>query len=134
MPIISYLDGDRSLPAGNFDLKAYHCTSVDCSSGSDFQLESDHSGTYTSITIGSDGFPIISHLVPGVRTLKVYHCASVDCSSGQGVTLDSTGDLGGFMSITIGSDGLPIISYYNTNNGLEVLHCASTTCGDSTPV
>ncbi len=85
---------------------------------------------YTSITIGTDGFPIISYYDVTNGDLKVVHCTNASCStSDTPVALDSTGDVGYYTSITIGTDGFPIISYYDyTNFVLKVVHCTNASC------
>jgi len=89
----------------------------------------DTVGLYTSVTIGSDGFPLISYYDYTNGALKVAHCSNVACSSATLTTLDSTGTVGLHTSVTIGSDGLPLISYYDsTNTNLKVAHCANTLC------
>ena len=89
-------------------------------------------GGYTSITIGSDGLPVISYYDVTNGDLKAAHCAEAACSSADTHTLDSPGDVGGYTSITIGSDGLPVISYYDATNGdLKAAHCADPACSSA---
>ncbi len=133
LPIISYWD------VTNFDLKIVHCTTTNCSA-SDTPVTLDSAGTVgrnTSITIGTDGLPIISYWDVTNHDLKIVHCTTTNCSaSDTPVTLDSAGDVGEHTSIIIGTDGLPIISYYDgTNFDLKIVHCTTTNCSASdTPV
>jgi hypothetical protein len=87
-------------------------------------------GQYNSITIGTDGLPVISYYDYTNGYLKVAHCGNVACSSGNTITsVDTVGDVGRFTSITIGTDGLPVISYYdNENHDLKVAKCANLFC------
>ncbi len=87
-------------------------------------------GGGSSITIGADGFPVISYFDATNADLKVAHCGNAACSSGNTITtVDSTDVVGKGNSITIGADGLPIISYFNDNTAeLKVAHCGNAAC------
>ena len=132
LPILSYRTDNGVFST----LWAYHCDSIDCSSGSAQLLDhpggSDSVGRYSSLTIGSDGLPIISYWDDENGDLKVYHCAALDCSSGSAHSLDSTdGSVGLYTSIAIGVDGLPIISYLDWSPGiwdLKAFHCDDVDC------
>jgi len=88
---------------------------------------------HTSITIGTDGLPIISYHYGTNKDLKVAHCNDTNCTSAFTNTLDSAGDVGWDNSIIIGSDGLPIISYVDsTNKDLKVAHCNDNSCTSAT--
>jgi hypothetical protein len=90
----------------------------------------DYGGYYTSITIGTDGLPVISNQDGTNEDLKVAHCGNASCSLGNALTtVDSGINVGYFTSITIGTDGLPVISYYDgTNKDLKVTKCANSFC------
>ena len=128
--LISYNDqhnGDFT----DFDLKVFHCANVICSGGTASTVDGAAAlvGESTSITIGADGFGLISYRDGSNGDLKVFHCANVACSSGIASTLDGPDNVGIFTSITIGADGLGLISYYDFTNGdLKVFHCQSVTC------
>jgi hypothetical protein len=84
---------------------------------------------YPSVTIGADGFGLISYYDKTNGDLKVAHCSDTNCTSATITALDETGDVGKYTSITIGADGLGLISYYdNTNDGLKVAHCENAFC------
>jgi hypothetical protein len=91
-------------------------------------------GGFTSIAIGLDGNPIISHYDATNGDLKVAACTNPTCTTSTTITaIDTTGDVGGFTSIAIGLDGNPIISYYDVTNGdLKVAACTNPTCTTST--
>jgi len=127
LPIISYYDGSF----GDQNLNVAHCNNLACSIASTKTAidSTDIVGKYTSITIGTDGLPIISYYDDTHDDLKVAHCDNVTCTSATTNTLDSTDEVGRFTSITIGTDGLPIISYHDdTNSDLKVAHCNDVTC------
>lgn len=125
LPVISYYD------ATNYDLKVLKCGTASCNSGNTITAveTSGATGYYTSITIGNDGFPIISYKGAS-GDLKIAKCANHACSSGTTFTnIDSVGDVGYYTSIAIGSDGFPVISYYDgTNYDLKIAKCGSSTC------
>jgi hypothetical protein len=128
LPIISHLDGT----AGT--LRVTHCGNVTCTAGNVSTTVDDPAnvvGFYTSIAIGSDGLPIISHQDFTAGALRVTHCGNVACTAGNvSTTVDAPGNQVGFYtSIAIGSDGLPIISHQDQTAGaLRVTHCGNVAC------
>lgn len=123
LPVISYFDNTNS------DLKVAKCGNASCSSGNIKSIvdTAANTGAITSITIGTDGLPIISY--HGSGSLKVAKCGDTSCSSGN--TLTAVDPVGGYSSsITIGIDGLPVISYYDTstNQDLKIARCANPFC------
>ncbi len=101
-PVIAYYDYT------NEDLKVAKCGDASCSPGSVTLRTLDSTGNVgydASITIGADGFPIISYRDLTNQNLKVAKCGDASCSPGSVTlrTLDTAGeDVGGFTSITIG--------------------------------
>jgi hypothetical protein len=87
-------------------------------------------GYNTSITIGADGLPVISHYDVINFDLKVTKCGNAACSAGNTHTsVDTTGDVGKHTSIAIGPDGLPVISYQDvTSLDLKVAKCGNAAC------
>jgi 20S proteasome alpha/beta subunit len=113
-PIISYYD------ASNDDLKVAACTTTDCSGTPTITtVDSDGDvGYYTSIAIGSNGYPIISYWDVTNDDLKAAACTTTGCTGTPTITiLDSINDVGRDSSIAIGSNSNPIISYYDSTNG-----------------
>ena len=123
LPVISYCS-----MSPNFDLKVAHCADPACSLFDLHTLDSAGDvGNYSSITIGSDGLPIVSYQAVG--GLKAAHCIDISCSSADQHILDTSVNGDQYTSITIGSDGLPIVSYYdNTSDDLKVVHCTDLVC------
>ena len=124
-PAISYYDAD------NRTLKFAHCSDAGCTSATTTTIDGGFNlaglfSTDTSITVGSDGYPIISYyelILPFLGRLKVADCEDITCTSVDITVVDSLADVGGGSSITIGTDGKPIISYYDYWNGdLKVAH------------
>ena len=125
--MITYWDASST----DLALRVVKCGNISCSSGNEINtVESGRFGEYNSLSIGADGFPIISYYDYANGNLKVAHCGDVSCSSGNTITtLDSAGDVGLYTSIVIGSDNLPIISYYDaTNYDLKTVKCAKASC------
>ena len=111
-----------------------HCDNTACTSATVTTLDSaGFTGQYTSITIGADGFPVISYFNSNSFDLKVAHCDNTACTSATTSTVDSAGSVGRHTSITIGADGFPVISYFNSNSfDLKVAHCDNTACTSAT--
>ena len=127
--VISYVD----VTSGT--LKVAHCTNVACTAAG--LTTPDTSGnvgaSQTSITVGTDGFPLISYYDTANANLVVAHCSTVTCSSATTTALDSTGNVGQDSSIAIGADGLGLVSYRDaTNVHLKVAHCADVACSSAT--
>ena len=115
-PIISYYD------ATNGDLKVAACTNPSCnplvSAANIYTLDNTGDVGYTtSITIGTNGNPIISYHDITNGDLKVAACTNPTCTTSTNTTLDNTGNVGWFTSIAIGTNGNPIISYNDYANG-----------------
>ena len=133
-PVISYFDG---FP--NNDLKVAHCTDLACASPADITTVDSIGGftnAYTSIAIGTDGFPVISHWDFGSGDLKVAHCTDLACTSTADITtVDSAGFVGLYTSLAIGTDGFPVISYFDSGNeDLSVAHCNDLGCTGTTDI
>ncbi len=126
LPVAAYYD------ATNQNLKVLKCGNNACSSGNAIAVVDGPGsvGYYSSMTIGTDGLPIIAYWENGVADLKIAKCGNSACSAGNVITtVDSTGQVGYYPSITIGADGLPIVAYLDdTNSTLKVLKCANQFC------
>ena len=110
-----------------------HCLNIYCSDLATKVVDnsSTHTGWWSSIAIGADGFGVISYMDRTNLNLVVAHCTNLACSSVSHVTLDEFGDVGSTTSIAIGSDGLPLVSYADsTNQALKVAHCADAACAE----
>lgn len=129
-PVISHLDETAR------GLRVTHCGNAACTAGNvstTVDDPADEVGYYTSIALGTDGLPVISHQQVNATdsTLRVTHCGNVDCTSGNvSTTVDDPAELVGlFTSIAIGADGLPVISHMDfTNRALRVTHCGNAAC------
>ena len=126
LPVVSYHDYT------NGDLKVAKCNDPACSGG-DETLSTVDSGlgahTYTSITLGADGLPVLSYFDWTNGDLKVAKCNDAACAGGDETisTVDSEGTVGYNPSITLGVDGLPIVSY---KDGDPILDLKVAKCND----
>ncbi len=133
MPIISFLN----LESTN-SLQVYHCGSVTCASaGRNTMMDSGKAGSYSSIAIGTDGFPVISYHDSDEGVLKVAHCQDVECYNPMPTisfldSQDPPDGAGVLTSIAIGSDGFPVITYMDqTEDQLKLAHCSDVACNAS---
>jgi hypothetical protein len=89
-------------------------------------------GQYSSITIGYDGFGLISYYDKTNQDLKVVHCNNIACTESYNTSIDSEGNVGQYTSIVLGADGLGLISYYDVSNqALKIAHCSNIFCTDA---
>lgn len=130
-PIISYEDFT------NTNLKAVKCGNAACSSGNSLTTvdSTGDVGSFTSIALGSDGFPVISYYDGTNSSLKVAHCGDTSCASGNALTtVESSGLIGRYTSLEIGTNGYPVISFNDqTNADLKVAACDNYYCDLSGP-
>jgi hypothetical protein len=88
-------------------------------------------GAYTSIVIGTDGFPVISYRDNTAFSLKVAKCVNAACTGASTLTTidDPANIVGYYTSIAIGSDGFPVISCQDGTPGtLKVVKCNKDSC------
>lgn len=127
-PVISYYDNT------NDDLKVLKCGNAACtSSNSTTTLDStDSVGLYTSLAIGTDGFPVVAYYDNTGANLRFLKCSNTACTAGSTTTIQSTGDIGRFPSVAIGVDGLPVIAYEDIlAEDPRVVKCANAGCTSS---
>jgi hypothetical protein len=130
LPVISYYDYIFQ----DGDLKVAHCSNLECSAATIHIVDNVGDVGYdTSITVGTDGLPVISYRDDTNTDLKVAHCSDLACSSAITTTVDGVDDVGNDTSITVGADGLPVISHFaQTSLGLKVTHCSDLACTSAT--
>ncbi len=127
-PVIAY--HDFTSPG---ELKIVHCTSIDCASkDTPTTLDSvGFTGSRPAITIGTDGFPIISYLASSQNSaMKIVHCTSVNCSTFDTPRTIDGGPTRSDSSIIIGTDNFPVISYADGSpvSKLQFVHCTNVNC------
>jgi fructose-specific phosphotransferase system component IIB len=143
-PVIAYTDATRDAweldgcedPACGGDLALYVCDDPACSSGTNVTLETTGDvGWDTSIAIGVDGNPVISHYDATNEDLELYVCDDPACSSGANVTLETDGNVGFRGSLVIGVTGNPVISHMDrANEDLELYVCDDPACSSGANV
>jgi hypothetical protein len=92
-------------------------------------------GLYSSITIGSDGLPVISYFDATKSYLNIAKCSNAECSSVASSSSYVAGS-SGHTSIAIGSDGIPVASHV-MGGQLYVARCVDTNCStisSNTPI
>lgn len=113
-------------------LRVTHCSNVACTAATSVNADGVPGltvGEYSSLAIGADGLPIISHRDALVSGLRVTHCGNPTCTGGNVSTLLEGGNVGLETSIAIGLDGRAVISHRaGTANALRVTHCANVVC------
>jgi hypothetical protein len=127
LPLVSYFDLDD----GN--LMILHCGNATCTSGNTFAIPDSDGwvGDFSSLAIGTDGFPVVSYRDGTNGDLKVLHCGDETCAIGNDLTpVDTTADpLGYDTSIAIGGDGFPVVSYFDgSGNDLKLVRCGNAAC------
>ncbi len=123
LPVISYSD------ESTYDIKVAKCGNPACSSGNTIATinYAGSAGSYSSITIGMDGLPVILYYDGTINKLMVAKCGNPACSFSSITTVDSSAFERG--SITIGTDGRPVISYQSSGSGdLIVVNCVNALC------
>jgi hypothetical protein len=86
-------------------------------------------GQYASLTIRTDGTPVISAYSPVEQDLVLYSCADPVCESASAITLDSDGNTGEYTSLVLGADGFPVIAYYDrTEKKPRLIDCPNAAC------
>ncbi|OGX36291.1 MAG: hypothetical protein A3D87_07070 [Omnitrophica WOR_2 bacterium RIFCSPHIGHO2_02_FULL_50_17] len=127
LPVISYFDGT------NGNLKVAKCGNAACNSGNTLttvDATASLTGYYTSIAIGTDGFPVIFYYDWTNSKFKVAKCGDAGCTSGNTLTvINPQPPFGFYNSIAIGADGLPVISCdTNASRVLNVIKCGNASC------
>lgn len=129
LPVISYFE---AAPA--FALRVTKCGNPACTAGNISTTVDDPAnnvGAYSSIAIGADGLPVVSHRDETASALRVTKCGNPACTAGNVSTTvdDPAAFVGAYSAIAIGSDGLPVISHLDqTAFGLRVTKCGNPAC------
>jgi hypothetical protein len=129
LPLISF----ERIQGQGVEIRVLKCGNAACTAGNANNLVTTVTsvlaapGNGTSIAIGADGFPIVSH-----SGLRVSKCGDATCASGNVTSmLDSPpGIIAGILSsIAIGTDSLPVISHSDYITGtLRVSKCGNIAC------
>jgi hypothetical protein len=103
--LVSYYDANFG------DLKVAHCADVSCTFFDEREPldTAGDVGKFNSITIGADGFGLISYYDASAFRLKAAHCSNTKCTTATASPITSPNVLED-TSITIGADGHGMIS------------------------
>jgi hypothetical protein len=127
-PIVAHLEVTANA------LRVTRCGNPSCSAGNVSQTIDDPAesvGAYSSIALGADGLPVISHRDNTAGGLRVTKCGNATCTAGNvSTTIDTLGaQVGYFTSIEVPSDGLPVVAHYNNAAGApRVTKCGNPFC------
>ncbi|KPJ71744.1 hypothetical protein AMJ50_00130, partial [Parcubacteria bacterium DG_74_3] len=109
-PVISHQNQSGGTPS----LLVTKCNNLSCSDSTTTKITygTEAQGSYSSIAIGTDGFPVISHRDTfGTSSLLVTKCNNLSCSNSTTTKITYGSDsVGSYSSIAIGTDGFPVIS------------------------
>jgi hypothetical protein len=127
LPVISHWDSTAGA------LRVTWCGNAACTAGSvstTVDNSANNVGLFTSIAIGADGLPVISHWDGTAGALRVTKCGNAACTAGNVTTAvyDSSSNGNSQTSIAIGADGLPVISHLDLATGLRVTRCGNPAC------
>jgi hypothetical protein len=133
--------GQQDTVGGNSSVGFIHCGNFACSTGNtSATLFSGFSpgfvGASLSLTVGSDGFPVLSSTataVNGSSFVSVTHCRNLLCSLANGSPLFLTATDTTAAAITLGPSGNPIVSYRSGSGsgGLGLVFCDSPSCSSA---
>ncbi|ABX03294.1 MAG TPA: hypothetical protein DEF47_22150 [Herpetosiphon sp.] len=129
-PLILYYDNDL------LQHMLIHCSDVACqqTTTSALPIATYQANTDSDMTIGSDGFPIITYKTIQFDQLGIIHCENILCTTYTNVYHDDFW-LGTHPSVIINSDGLPLVSYSvdrNQRRDLYISRCLDLACNDIT--
>ncbi len=132
-PVISYFNGTG--------LQIAKCNSANCCannacSNSTVSVDAG-SNVYTSLAIGTDGYPVISYMsiLSAIdKELRVLKCGSSDCTRGNTkATVDRGAEIARGTALALGADGFPVVSYNDQTipsdlNKIKYIKCSSANC------
>jgi hypothetical protein len=123
------------------DLLLYSCADPVCEFYSTLTLDSlpqtdpNKPTTYSSLKLGTDGFPIVAYYKASENKVYLVYCANLECSSVSKHVMYSpaTSDIGQFIRLAVSSSNLPTAAYYDISQSrLVVLRCTAPKCVLST--
>jgi hypothetical protein len=125
LPMISYRPGGDV----NGVLKVAACATATCAGGFTITTVDSSAGVGAGgeMTIGSNGFPLISYVDSVNDALKIAFCQNAGCTSVNISTIIGTGAVYDFQTgIMTLDNGNPIISY--ASDTIKVVACLNPTC------
>lgn len=128
IPVIARYQYTNGVNPG--DLLLYTCNTASCEGYSTVELDTvGDVGVANSMSIGSNGLPIIAYQDTTNQDLKVIRCTDATCSQRETNVIDSTNIVIKSTSIAVGSDGLARIVYTDsTNKAVKFIKCTNVSC------
>ncbi len=125
-PVVSYFDEPNSA------LKVLHCGNSTCSTGNTIATP-DSAGTvgqYTSVTVDSNNFPVVTYYDASGGILKVLHCGNASCTMNNSIIKPDISSSNGVQSsVKMNAQGRPVIAYFDfTHSALKILTCGNANC------
>ena len=125
-PVISYYD------EANTTLRILHCGNTSCSTNNKISIpdKDGNVGKYTSLTIDSHGWPVVSYYDASKGILKILHCGNAACTHDNSIaTPDLSSSNGVESSIQLNSNGNPVVAYFDfSDSSLKILVCGNPDC------
>lgn len=87
-------------------------------------------GSFLSLAVGIDGFPVISYQNATISALKVAKCDDLACTTSRKVVVDDPANLVGYAtSVVVDHEGDPVVSYFDgTTTALKMARCIDMAC------
>lgn len=130
LPVIAHRD--RTAEA----LLFVKCNDAACAPGGEtyrtIEDSANNVGSYLSLVVGADGFPVIAYLDASAGDIRVAKCADATCASPTiSVAYDFAAASTSFhgLSLTVGNDGLPLFALQpGVNRRLVAVKCNDPAC------
>jgi hypothetical protein len=126
-PVVAHTDTSST------SLRVTRCANPACTSATTevLAVPVGVNSTALSMSIGTDGLPLIAYGAATAEAPAVVHCGTLSCSAGNSTTLldDSNTPGGSYVSMRVGADGLPVVAHAQPGPGvLRVVRCGTATC------
>ena len=115
-------------------LKVAKCNDTACAGEDEtISVVADSAGTIyasISISIGTDGLPVLAYRDPDMSSIFVARCNDAACSGNDETVNAVDSAVGtGELSLAVGADDFPVISF-RENSALKVVKCNNATCSN----
>lgn len=117
----------------NYDLKYIHCNDANCDGVGETKTTIETANTisdFASMTLDSNGYPVIIHTDQSFSNMRIVHCGNADCSNGNvtgAINTPNDGYTGYYeLDIKLNSSGYPVI----LSTQLPTYSTVLTVCND----
>lgn len=97
-------------------------------------------GSHTSLAIGADGLPLITHWDETNKDLRILHCEDPGCETATARVFDDDNRILPYSSVVIDTDGLPLVAYpdqianlFSVSSGIRIARCNDAACTAADP-